>query len=75
MLLHIIPVSSNRSAIELIILVVMLKAPKRIVDGVQLFSNKGQRHPDRRKELHMLPVQAVDVVFTIKSSVHDQIYL
>ncbi len=53
----------------------MLKASKRIVDSIQLFSDKGKRHLDRQKELHMIPVQAVDVVFTIKSTIHDQFYL
>jgi hypothetical protein len=53
----------------------MLKASKRIVDSIQLFSDKDQRHPDRQQELHMIPIKAVDIVFTVKSTIHYQFYL
>ena len=54
------------------VLAVMLEASECIVDRIQLFSNKDQRHLDGDQKLHPILKQAVDVVATIKPPVHDQ---
>ena len=52
---------------------VMFEASKRVVDRIQIFSDKDQRRLGRHEELHMILKQVVNIVLTIKTPVHDQI--
>lgn len=73
-MLGILPLRLDRMAVELVFLVKVFKASKHIVDDIQFSAVQRQGHLCRDQKFQVSFKEGIDVVFTVKPSIHDQFH-